>query len=229
MRVLSSSPSSSAVVLVVRIVNDCSRRYYYGPVSFRGLSYSSSICCSTGTTGTGTSTSSDFYQTTRNSSRYRNSGSFIVVPVQPPPHQLLYQRHCNLSSIAKTRVNHTFSKNNHQGSLRSFSSTSSPSTSSDEYNTSSYHYDIHDKQLAKHDLLYCMNLVKEWDYENGYIRGLLIPVHTQMSYFALRPWNVEMASIKGSSAIRYHQRRRHNTDDDNDNNNSFSFKMLFIV
>jgi Squalene/phytoene synthase len=67
-------------------------------------------------------------------------------------------------------------------------------------------YDTSDRQLAKNDLQYCIQLVKERDYENGYICGLLLPPHMQSAYFTLRAWNVELASIKDTSTVRYNQR-----------------------
>jgi hypothetical protein len=84
-------------------------------------------------------------------------------------------------------------------------------------------YDKYNKELAKNDLLYCINLVKERDYENGYICGLLLPSYAQNAYFALRAFNVEIASIKDTSTIRYNQRSSGH-DDHNNNDNPFEAK-----
>ena len=81
--------------------------------------------------------------------------------------------------------------------------------------TPKYMYDVNDVTLAKNDHQYCMNLVKERDYENGYLCGLLLPAPAQAIHFAIRAWNVELASIKDTSktVLRYHQ---DNTDTDHD-------------
>jgi NADH dehydrogenase [ubiquinone] 1 alpha subcomplex assembly factor 6 len=48
----------------------------------------------------------------------------------------------------------------------------------------------------KHEFdLYCLNLVKSRDYEN-YLCGLLYPKFVQGLFFAIRAFNVEIATIK---------------------------------
>ena len=117
-----------------------------------------------------------------------------VVVMQPPQHR---------------RFNCDFQK-------RSFATTSSSSSNNAKDNTvhSVHQYDTQrdTTSVAKHDLQYCMNLVKERDYEQGYICGLLLPVSAQPFYFALRAWNVEMASIKDSSNTVLLRRNHPRTD-----------------
>jgi NADH dehydrogenase [ubiquinone] 1 alpha subcomplex assembly factor 6 len=64
------------------------------------------------------------------------------------------------------------------------------------------YYDVSDMQLAKSDISYCVNLVRQRDYDQGYICGLLLPKESRNSYFAMRAFNVEVASIKDSSNMR---------------------------
>ncbi len=45
---------------------------------------------------------------------------------------------------------------------------------------------------------YCMNLVKQYDYEN-YLVGLLFPKGSRDAFFAIRAFNVELAVIKDQS------------------------------
>jgi NADH dehydrogenase [ubiquinone] 1 alpha subcomplex assembly factor 6 len=64
------------------------------------------------------------------------------------------------------------------------------------------YYDVNDTQLARNDISYCVNLVRERDFDQGYICGLLLPKEARNSYFAMRALNVELASIKDTSAMR---------------------------
>lgn len=64
------------------------------------------------------------------------------------------------------------------------------------------YYDVNDARLAKNDISYCVNLVRERDFDQGYICGLLMPKESRNSYFAMRALNVELASIKDTSTMR---------------------------
>lgn len=52
--------------------------------------------------------------------------------------------------------------------------------------------------LSTKDFKYCVDLVQNRDRES-YLCGLLMPADARKSYFAIRAWNVELASIKESS------------------------------
>lgn len=58
------------------------------------------------------------------------------------------------------------------------------------------------KGRASHSLRssdqYCRDLVRTYDYEN-FLAGLLIPRKAQGAFFAIRAFNVEMASIKDNT------------------------------
>mmetsp|Transcript_39871 Transcript_39871/g.58233 ORF Transcript_39871/g.58233 Transcript_39871/m.58233 type:complete len:380 (-) Transcript_39871:61-1200(-) len=54
---------------------------------------------------------------------------------------------------------------------------------------------------AKEDHTHCVDLVRERDME-GYLCGLLMPSSARNSYFAIRAFNVEIASIKDGGAIK---------------------------
>ena len=52
--------------------------------------------------------------------------------------------------------------------------------------------------LTTKDFKYCVDLVQNRDRES-YLCGLLMPADARKSYFAIRAWNVELASIKETS------------------------------
>ena len=52
--------------------------------------------------------------------------------------------------------------------------------------------------MAPKDFKYCVDLVQNRDRES-YLCGLLMPHNARKSYFAIRAWNVELASIKDGS------------------------------
>jgi NADH dehydrogenase [ubiquinone] 1 alpha subcomplex assembly factor 6 len=54
--------------------------------------------------------------------------------------------------------------------------------------------------MSNHDgnLRYCIDQVKNYDYDN-YLGGLLIPKRFTESYFAIRAFNIEIATIKDQS------------------------------
>ena len=56
-------------------------------------------------------------------------------------------------------------------------------------------------KLRKQDFEYCVDLVQNRDRE-GYLCGLLMPYQSRRSYFAIRAFNVELASIKDGSVSR---------------------------
>jgi len=55
--------------------------------------------------------------------------------------------------------------------------------------------------VRKQDFDYCVDLVQNRDRE-GYLCGLLMPYESRRSYFAIRAFNVELASIKDGSVSR---------------------------
>ena len=55
--------------------------------------------------------------------------------------------------------------------------------------------------LSKADFDYCVDLVQNRDRES-YLCGLLMPAEARKSYFAVRAFNVELASIKSGSVSR---------------------------
>ena len=57
------------------------------------------------------------------------------------------------------------------------------------------------KKLQRKDFEYCVNLVQNRDRES-YLCGLLMPQKSRRSYFAVRAFNVELASIKEGSLNR---------------------------
>jgi NADH dehydrogenase [ubiquinone] 1 alpha subcomplex assembly factor 6 len=57
------------------------------------------------------------------------------------------------------------------------------------------------KQQSKKDFEYCVDLVQNRDRET-YISGLLMPASSRHAYFAIRAFNVELASIKDGSVSR---------------------------
>jgi len=57
------------------------------------------------------------------------------------------------------------------------------------------------KKLQRKDFDYCVNLVQNRDRER-YLCGLLMPQKSRRSYFAVRAFNVELASIKEGSLNR---------------------------
>jgi NADH dehydrogenase [ubiquinone] 1 alpha subcomplex assembly factor 6 len=77
---------------------------------------------------------------------------------------------------------------------KSFSTFSSPSTSERVENRN-------DPKQIKEDHAHCVNLVRERDRE-GYFCGLLMPSAAQKAYFAVRAFNVELASIKDGHNLR---------------------------
>jgi NADH dehydrogenase [ubiquinone] 1 alpha subcomplex assembly factor 6 len=58
-----------------------------------------------------------------------------------------------------------------------------------------------DRKQIKADQDYCVELVQKRDRE-GYLCGLLMPAHARKSYFAVRAYNVELASVKDASEQR---------------------------
>eukprot|EP00977_Amphora_coffeiformis_P022844 scaffold11639_cov172-Amphora_coffeaeformis.AAC.21 len=58
-----------------------------------------------------------------------------------------------------------------------------------------------DPKKINEDFNYCVNLVRERDRE-GFLCGLLMPKKSQRAFFALRAFNVELASVKGSHNLR---------------------------
>lgn len=52
--------------------------------------------------------------------------------------------------------------------------------------------------MSPKDFKYCVDLVQNRDRES-YLCGLLMPYEARKAYFAIRAWNVELASIKDSS------------------------------
>ncbi len=57
------------------------------------------------------------------------------------------------------------------------------------------------KKLRKQDFEYCVDLVQNRDRES-YLCGLLMPHESRRSFFAVRAFNVELASIKDGSVSR---------------------------
>lgn len=55
--------------------------------------------------------------------------------------------------------------------------------------------------MAAKDFKYCVDLVQNRDRES-YLCGLLMPPDARKSYFAIRAWNVELASIKDGSTLK---------------------------
>jgi NADH dehydrogenase [ubiquinone] 1 alpha subcomplex assembly factor 6 len=55
--------------------------------------------------------------------------------------------------------------------------------------------------LTAKDFKYCVDLVQNRDRES-YLCGLLMPHDARKSYFAIRAWNVELASIKDGSTLK---------------------------
>lgn len=60
---------------------------------------------------------------------------------------------------------------------------------------------IQNRKLRKQDFEYCVDLVQNRDRES-YLCGLLMPHKSRRSYFAIRAFNVELASIKDGSVSR---------------------------
>ena len=56
------------------------------------------------------------------------------------------------------------------------------------------------EQQRKQDHKHCIEMVQNRDFE-GYLCGLLMPSSSQEAYFALRAFNVEIASIKDASQL----------------------------
>jgi NADH dehydrogenase [ubiquinone] 1 alpha subcomplex assembly factor 6 len=54
--------------------------------------------------------------------------------------------------------------------------------------------------MSTKDFHYCVELVKNRDRES-YLCGLLMPYNARRSFFGIRAWNVELASIKDGSAL----------------------------
>mmetsp|Transcript_10876 Transcript_10876/g.25343 ORF Transcript_10876/g.25343 Transcript_10876/m.25343 type:complete len:455 (-) Transcript_10876:48-1412(-) len=73
-------------------------------------------------------------------------------------------------------------------SRRGFASDTSPSSTQ---NTDT-------KTMSTKDFRYCVDLVQNRDRES-YLCGLLMPSDARKSFFAIRAWNVELASIKDGS------------------------------
>jgi len=70
--------------------------------------------------------------------------------------------------------------------------------------TSSYTRDTKKKKqaiMSTKDFQYCVELVQGRDRES-YLCGLLMPYDARKSYFAIRAWNVELASIKDGSTLK---------------------------
>jgi len=54
--------------------------------------------------------------------------------------------------------------------------------------------------MSTNDFRYCVDLVQNRDRES-YLCGLLMPYSARRSFFAIRAWNVELASIKDGSSL----------------------------
>ena len=54
--------------------------------------------------------------------------------------------------------------------------------------------------MSTKDYRYCVELVKNRDRES-YLCGLLMPYNARRSFFGIRAWNAELASIKGGSVL----------------------------
>ena len=67
--------------------------------------------------------------------------------------------------------------------------------------------------MSTKDFKYCVELVQNRDRES-YLCGLLMPYDARKSYFAIRAWNVELASIKDGSTQK---KSRGSTDGDGPN------------
>jgi len=59
---------------------------------------------------------------------------------------------------------------------------------------------IYTEEQQKQDHKHCIEMVQNRDFE-GYLCGLLMPSSSQEAYFALRAFNVEIASIKDASQL----------------------------
>lgn len=64
---------------------------------------------------------------------------------------------------------------------------------------------------SKEDHAHCVDLVRDRDME-GYLCGLLMPSRARRSYFAIRAFNVELASVKDGGAIGRSIRRQSGGD-----------------
>jgi NADH dehydrogenase [ubiquinone] 1 alpha subcomplex assembly factor 6 len=69
------------------------------------------------------------------------------------------------------------------------------------FSTSTSERNRNDPSQIKEDHAHCVNLVRERDRE-GYFCGLLMPSAAQKAYFAVRAFNVELASIKDGHNLR---------------------------
>jgi NADH dehydrogenase [ubiquinone] 1 alpha subcomplex assembly factor 6 len=106
--------------------------------------------------------------------------------------RILVPRH-KLPRPALTRRNRIVIHN--YNGWRSF--TSSPSQSSQSHNKNNNR----SATQAKKDYEFCVDLVQNRDRES-YLCGLLLPANARRSYFAIRAFNVELASIKDGSVSR---------------------------
>jgi len=59
---------------------------------------------------------------------------------------------------------------------------------------------VYTEEQRKQDHKHCIEMVQNRDFE-GYLCGLLMPSSSQEAYFALRAFNVEIASIKDASQL----------------------------
>lgn len=78
--------------------------------------------------------------------------------------------------------------------------TSSSGNTKDEPSSTDPSSSIDAEQTIRKDHAHCVDLVKTRDRE-GYLCGLLMPKEARIPYFALRAFNVEIASIKDNSNV----------------------------
>mmetsp|Transcript_15065 Transcript_15065/g.28643 ORF Transcript_15065/g.28643 Transcript_15065/m.28643 type:complete len:526 (-) Transcript_15065:330-1907(-) len=87
---------------------------------------------------------------------------------------------------------HTNHPNTHSQRQKRWASSSSSASNGER--------DLYTSEQRKQDHNHCVEMVKNRDME-GYLCGLLMPSSARESYFALRAFNVEIASIKDSSHL----------------------------
>lgn len=98
---------------------------------------------------------------------------------------------------------------------RHFLSTSSTSSKSEDDSTNNSSISTSENQQRKSDHHYCVELVQTRDKE-AYLCGLLMPAHCRESYFAIRAFNVELASVKDGGGLFGSRRRGQQEQTDND-------------
>jgi len=183
---LSSSSSSSSSC---RVVVSHSKRYLTSNFVFRASKNNSSRSSSSSSSSSSISTISNC--------------SNINTRQQQSQQKSQHQQQLLHTTISSCRTDKNILENKssllHCSSHRNFASTAADTTADAEIiNTP--------QQQRKSDHDYCVELVQSRDKE-GYLCGLLMPAFARESYFAVRAFNVELASVKDGGGL-FGQRKR---------------------